>query len=76
MGRIGSREQKQQAAKLFNLTVQNNFASLKLPQVGDDYDYKEQQSVNNQGDKISMVLLAGLYNAAGEKARSAVVITR
>lgn len=61
---------------LFNLTLQSNQASLQLPEGGAAYDYDVHQKVSGSGGSIEQVLLAGLYNAAGEKVRASIVTTR
>ena len=61
---------------LFNLTLQSNQATLKSPKTGESYDYDIHQKVSGSGGSIEQVLLAGLYNAAGENVRAAIVTTR
>lgn len=61
---------------LFNLTLQSNQATLKSPETGESYDYDIHQKVSGSGGSIEQVLLAGLYNAAGENVRAAIVTTR
>lgn len=60
---------------LYNLTLQSSQATLKIPEVGEGYDFDIHQKVSGSGGAIDQVLLAGLYNAADTKARSAVVST-
>lgn len=60
---------------LFNLTLQSNQATLKNPEAGESYDYDIHQKVSGSGGSIEQVLLAGLYNAAGENVRAAIVAT-
>ncbi|MFB5699031.1 hypothetical protein ACE5JW_01620 [Acinetobacter radioresistens] len=61
---------------LFNLTLQSNQATLQNPESGESYDYDIHQKVSGSGGSIEQVLLAGLYNAAGENIRAAIVTTR
>lgn len=61
---------------LFNLTLQSNHATLKNPEAGESYDYDIHQKVSGSGGSIEQVLMAGLYNAAGENVRAAIVTTR
>lgn len=61
---------------LFNLTLQSNQATLQNPELGESYDYDIHQKVSGSGGSIEQVLLAGLYNAAGDKVRASVVTTR
>ncbi|MEN8291079.1 hypothetical protein [Acinetobacter radioresistens] len=61
---------------LFNLTLQSNQATLRNPKSGESYDYEIHQKVSGSGGSIEQVLLAGLYNAAGENVRAAIVTTR
>ncbi|MCX0340138.1 hypothetical protein [Acinetobacter radioresistens] len=61
---------------LFNLTLQSNQATLQNPESGESYDYEIHQKVSGSGGSIEQVLLAGLYNAAGENIRAAIVTTR
>ena len=61
---------------LFNLTLKSNQATLKSPETGESYDYDIHQKVSGSGGSIEQVLLAGLYNAAGENVRAAIVTTR
>ena len=61
---------------LFNLTLQSNQATLKNPETGESYDYDIHQKVSGSGGSIEQALLAGLYNAAGENVRAAIVATR
>jgi cell division protein FtsB len=61
---------------LFNLTLQSNQATLKNPEFGESYDYEIHQKILGSGGSIEQVLLAGLYNAAGENVRAAIVTTR
>ena len=61
---------------LFNLTLQSNQATLKSPETGESYDYDIHQKVSGSGGSVEQVLLAGLYNAAGENVRAAIVTTR
>ncbi|WP_215902996.1 hypothetical protein [Acinetobacter junii] len=61
---------------LFNLTLQSNQATLKNPETGESYDYDIHQKVSGSGGSVEQVLLAGLYNAAGENVRAAIVTTR
>ena len=61
---------------LFNLSLQSNQATLKNPEFGESYDYDIHQKVSGSGGSIEQVLLAGLYNAAGENVRAAIVTTR
>lgn len=60
---------------LYNLTLSTSQAILKKPHVGDDYDFGLHQKISGSGDQVQQVLLAGLYNPAGEKVRSAIVTT-
>jgi len=60
---------------LYNLTLQSSQATLKTPEIGEGYDFDIHQKVSGSGGTIDQVLLAGLYNAADTKARSAVVST-
>lgn len=60
---------------LYNLTLQSSQAKLKAPEIDEDYDFDIHQKISGIGVTIEQVLLAGLYNAADEKARSAVVST-
>ena len=61
---------------LFNLSLQSNQASLRNPELGESYDYDIHQKLTGSGGAIDQVLLAGLYNAAGESVRAAIVTTR
>jgi hypothetical protein len=49
---------------------------LKNPETGESYDYDIHQKVSGSGGSVEQVLLAGLYNAAGENVRAAIVTTR
>lgn len=61
---------------LFNLTLpEGHQATLLKPQIGDAYDYSVYQKILGSGERISEVLLAGLYNVAGDNVRSAIVNT-
>ena len=60
---------------LYNLTLQSSQATLKTPETGEGYDFDIHQKISGSGGTIDQVLLAGLYNAADTKARSAVVST-
>ena len=65
-----------QSLKLFNLSLpEGHQATLQYPEIGEVYDYDIHQKVFGSGGSITQVLLAGLYNVAGEKARSAIVET-
>lgn len=65
-----------QSLKLFNLSLpEGHQATLQYPEIGEVYDYDVHQKVSGSGGSITQVLLAGLYNVAGEKARSAIVET-
>ena len=46
---------------------------MKNPEFGESYDYDIHQKVSGSGGSIEQVLLAGLYNAAGENVRAAIV---
>lgn len=61
---------------LFNLTLQSNQAILQSPELGASYDYDIHQKVSGSGGSIEQILLAGLYNAAGDNVRTAIVATR
>ena len=61
---------------LFNLTLQSNQAILQSPELGASYDYDIHQKVSGSGGSIEQVLLAGLYNAASDNVRTAIVATR
>ncbi len=61
---------------LFNLTLQSNQATLQNPKLDESYDYDIHQKVSGSGGSVEQVLLAGLYNAAGENVRAAIVTTR
>ena len=61
---------------LFNLSLQSNQASLRNPELGESYDYDIHHKITGSGGAIDQVLLAGLYNAAGESVRAAIVTTR
>ena len=61
---------------LFNLTLQSNQAILQSPELGASYDYDIHQKVSGSGSSIEQVLLAGLYNAASDNVRTAIVATR
>lgn len=63
------------AINLYNLTLLNTKAELRLPILQMDYDYKVHNQIAGSGHRIKAVLLAGLYNASGEKVKSALVIT-
>lgn len=66
-----------QSLKLFNLSLpEGHQATLQYPTIGDAYDYDIHQKISGSGGQITQVLLAGLYNVAGEKARSAIVETQ
>lgn len=61
---------------LFNLTLQSNQAILQSPELGASYDYDIHQKVSGSGGSIEQILLAGLYNAASDNVRTAIVATR
>lgn len=61
---------------LFNLTLQSSQAILQSPEQGASYDYDIHQKVLGSGGNIEQILLAGLYNAAGDSVRTAIVTTR
>ncbi|MFW1859943.1 hypothetical protein [Acinetobacter defluvii] len=60
---------------LYNLTLLNTQAQLKTPDLNTDYDYNIHNQISGSGSQIKLVLLSGLYNASGEKVKSALVIT-
>ncbi|WP_111859008.1 hypothetical protein [Acinetobacter sp. CFCC 10889] len=60
---------------LYNLTLLNTQAQLKTPDLNTDYDYNIHHQISGSGSQIKLVLLSGLYNASGEKIKSALVIT-
>ena len=60
---------------LYNLTLSNTQAQLKTPDLNTDYDYNIHNQISGSGSQIKLVLLSGLYNASGEKVKSALVIT-
>lgn len=61
---------------LFNLTLQSSQAILQSPEQGASYDYDIHQKVLGSGGNIEQILLEGLYNAAGDSVRTAIVTTR
>lgn len=63
------------AIYLYNLTLLNTKAELRLPILQMGYDYNVHNQIAGSGHHIKAVLLAGLYNASGEKVKSALVIT-
>ncbi|MHA3116584.1 hypothetical protein E0H86_11800 [Acinetobacter sp. ANC 4635] len=63
------------AINLYNLTLSDAKVELRLPNLQTGYDYKIHNQVAGSGNQIKVVLLPGLYNASGEKVKSALVIT-
>ena len=63
------------AINLYNLTLSSSKAELKFPDLNTKYDYNIHNQIAGSGSQIKQVLLAGLYNASGEKVKSALVIT-
>lgn len=63
------------AVNLYNLSLLNAQAELKFPDLNTEYNYNIHNQIAGSGSQIKQVLLAGLYNASGEKVKSALVIT-
>jgi len=60
---------------LYNLTLSSSCAELRTPKINDDYDFGNHTQVAGIGSSINQILLPALYNASGEKVKSALVIT-
>lgn len=60
---------------LYNLTLSSSQVELRSPKVNDDYDFANHTQVAGAGSSINQILLPTLYSAAGEKVKSALVIT-
>ncbi len=60
---------------LYNQTLLDKNASLQTIAIGGNYNYHQQQRANSKGERIDVVLLQGVINAADENVRSALVLT-
>jgi hypothetical protein len=61
---------------LYNQTLNDCQAQLQWVEQGASYNYEQHQRANTKGERIQAVLLQGLFNAADDVVRSAVVLTQ